>query len=150
MINAVHIRRNGAAVAGRPTNYTWSTSPDGVTYTVCFTRLADPGVNEWYDIFPAPVTNVNYVRWDITSFSTNRVQVSEIEIPWIRIRSRCRIKSTSGTSFTEKYIRSCVLSNNQAAPATIYRVVPSTLANTKMTSIWDEIPSATYNNAALF
>jgi len=149
-LNVIHVRRQGAAAAGRPTTYTWSTSPDGVTYTVHFTRLVDSGTNQWYDIFPAVATNVNYVRLDATGWSGNRVQISEIEIPWIRIRSRCRINSASGASFTEKYIRSCVLSSSQSAPATISRVLPSTLANTNITSIWDEIPSATYNNAARF
>ncbi len=144
-INEIRVRRQGNPPVGRPTNYTWSTSTDGITYAVRFTRNVDSGINQWYDIFPAPVSNVNYVRWDITSWNGNRVDIDEIEIPWIRIKSRCRINSTSGSSYTEKYIRSCVLSNSRTVfPATITKILPSTLSTTNMTAIWDEISSDNY------
>ncbi len=147
-INEIRVRRQGNPPVGRPTNYTWSTSPDGITYTVQFTRNSDAGVNEWYDFPPAPANNVNYVRWDITAWNGNRVDIDEIEIPWIRIKSRCRINSKSGSSYTEKYIRSCVLANSRTVfPATITKILPSTLPNTSMTAIWDEISRDNYNDA---
>ncbi len=149
-VNEIRMRRQGAAAAGRPTNYSWSTSTDGVTYTVRYTRAVDPGTNQWNDIFPAVVTDVNYLQCNITGYSGNRVQMSEIEVPWIRIRSRCRINNISGASFTEKYVRSCVLTSTPGPGATIFRVMPSTLANTNITSIWDQISSNVYSNAALY
>lgn len=145
-INEIRVRRQGNPPVGRPINYTWSTSSDGIAYTVQFTRNADPGINQWYDIFPAPVSNVNYVRWDITSWNGNRVDIDEVEIPWIRIKTSCRINSTSGTSYIEKYIRSVVLTNNRGPGATIYRITPSTLAGTNITSLWDEISRDNYND----
>jgi hypothetical protein len=146
-INEIRVRRQGNPPAGRPTNYTWSTSSDGVAYTIRFTRNADPGVNEWYDIFPVPVSNVNYIRWNITNWNANRVDVDEIEIPWIRIKSRCRINSTSGTSYIEKYIRSIVLASGQGPGATIYRITPSTMTGTNITGLWDEISQDNYYDA---
>jgi hypothetical protein len=121
-----------------------------VTYTVRYTRAVDPGTNQWADDFPAVVTDVNYLQCNITGYTGNRVQMSEIEVPWIRIRSRCRINNTAGTSFTEKYARSCVLTSTPGPGATIFRVMPSALANTNITSIWDQISSGVYSNAALF
>ncbi|MDD5491309.1 MAG: discoidin domain-containing protein [bacterium] len=150
MINEIRIRRQGNPPAGRPTSYTWATSTDGITYTVRFTRNVDPGLNQWYDIFPAPASNVNYIRWNITNWNGNRIDINEIEIPWIRIKTRCRINSTTGTSYIEKYIRSVVLTNNRGAGATIYRVTPSSLPGTNLTAIWDEIPRDTYNTAIIF
>ncbi len=75
------------------------------------------------------------------------MDIDEIEIPWIRIKTRCRVNSTSGTSYIEKYIRSVVLNSSRGAGATIYRVVPSTLANTNITGLWDEISRDNYNDA---
>jgi hypothetical protein len=147
MINEIRVRRQGNPPVGRPTNYTWSTSTDGIIYTVRFTRNADSGINQWYDILPAPVSNVNYVRWDITSWNGNRVDIDEIEIPWVRIKTRCRINSISGNSYVEKYIRSVVLTSSRGAGATISRIVPSTLVNTNITGLWDEISRDNYNDA---
>jgi hypothetical protein len=146
-INEIRVRRQGNPPVGRPTNYTWATSNDGVAYTVQFTRNADPGINQWFDIFPAPATNVNYVRWSITNWNGNRVDIDEIEIPWIRIKTRCRINNTSGTSYIEKYIRSVVLSSNRGPGAAIYRLTPSTMTGTNITSLWDEISRDNYYDA---
>jgi hypothetical protein len=146
-INEIRVRRQGNPAVGRPTNYTWATSTDGITYTVRFTRNGDPGINQWYDIFPAPVSNVNYVRWDITNWNGTRVDIDEIEIPWIRIKTRCRINNPSGISYVEQYIRSVVLTNSRGTGSTIYRITPSTLAGTNITSLWDEISRDNYYDA---
>lgn len=146
-ISEIRVRRQGNPPVGRPTNYTWATSTDGIAYTVRFTRNVDSGINQWYDIFPAPASNVNYVRWDITGWNGNRVDINEIEIPWIRIKTRCRINNLSGNSYVEKYIRSVFLTDNRGAGATISRIVPSTLVNTNITGLWDEISRDNYNDA---
>lgn len=140
-INEIRIRRQGGQ--GRPTAYTWSTSTDGITYTPAISSPPGAG-NEWCDFFNTPATNVNYLRMTITNATNNRVYIREIEIPWIRIRSRCQIASKSGISYTEKYIRTCVLSSSRGAGATIYKITPSAIAGTNITSIWDEIPRDTY------
>lgn len=148
-INEIRIRRQGGA--GRPTAYTWCTSTDGLIYTPPIAFTTDGAGNEWCDFFNTPARDVNYLQMTITSASGNSgVRIGEIEIPWIRIRSRCQINKPGGTSFTEKYIRSCVLTNSRAAGATITKIIPSALPNTNITSIWDEISQDTYSNPALF
>ncbi|MDD5354227.1 MAG: discoidin domain-containing protein [bacterium] len=150
-LNEIRIRRQGT---GRPTAYTWSTSTDGVIYTAAIPFTSDGAGNEWCDFFNTPAVNVNFLRMTITGATGNRVQIREMEVPWIRIKSRCRISSTTGSSFTEKYIRSCVLTSKRSVPplpaATIYKIVPSNLPGTNITAIWDEIPLDTYNDATQF
>lgn len=131
-----------------PRDYSWIITPAaGPPTTITINGNASA---ERYDFF-VPVSNVSSVQLLVTAITGgNSVRIDEIEIPWIRIKSRCRINSTSGSSYTEKYIRSCVLTNSRSAPATITKIIPSVLPGTNITSIWDEISYDTYNDATQF
>lgn len=132
----------------RPSNYSWIITPvAGPPITI------GPLVNAQQEVcdFFAPVSNVASVRLNVTAITGGAsVRIDEIEIPWIRIKSRCRIINPSGTSFTEKIIRSCVLTNSRAAGATITKIIPSALANTQLTGIWEEVGGDTWTFSSLF
>jgi len=131
-----------------PMNYSWTITPAAGPPTLI--NVNGNAAAEKYDFF-APVINVVSVQLDVTAITGGAsVRIDEIEIPWIRIRSRCRINSTSGVSYTEKYIRSCVLTNSRTAPVIIRKITPSVLPGTKITSIWDEISYDTYNTTGTF
>jgi hypothetical protein len=146
-INECRFRSLQAGGNQVPRDYVWETSSNGGPFITRLTVMGNVQA-ERYDFFPT-VTSVTAMRLTVTAVTGgNSVRIDEIEIPWIRIKSRCRISSTGGTSYTEKYIRSIVLTSSRGPGATISRVIPSSLANTSVTGLWDEISQDSYYDTA--
>lgn len=135
----------------RPSSYRWVITP--VVGPPVFVPAAGYFVNTQQEVcdFFNTVSNVSSLRLEVAAVTGgNSVRIDEIEIPWIRIKSRCRVSSTSGTSYTEKIVRSCVLTNSRGAGAIITKITPSALSGTQMTAIWDEINSDRWTYSSLF
>ncbi|MBI5555053.1 MAG: hypothetical protein HY920_04280 [Elusimicrobia bacterium] len=147
-INEFRIRSTGPA-GQRPSDYTWDVNINGSGWQSTGINVSGNNTPERMDFVNPPLQNVIGVRINITN--VGNVRINEIEIPWVRIRSRCRINNKSGTSYTEKYIRSCVLNNGLIGGTTaVFKITPSTLPGTNITSIWDEISYDTYTTPSDF
>jgi len=96
---------------GRPKDYQWQVSQDGLIYTTVST-VNDNDRDDRTDIFPRQ-SNVNYLRLVVNSVQEgNRVRVHEIEIPAIRIVSLCSM-DIRGQTFTQTITQDGIVDGSQ-------------------------------------